>query len=47
LISEAERISVEKFDREKILAMSALGVKKYFMKFGYRHDGPYMSKILR
>ena len=47
LISEAERISVEKFDREKILAMSALGVKKYFMKFGYKHDGPYMSKILR
>ncbi len=47
LISEAERISIEEFDREKILVTSALGVKEYFKKIGYIRDGPYMSKILR
>jgi elongator complex protein 3 len=47
LISEAERVSVEEFDITKILVTSALGVKKYFERFGYLHDGPYMSKILR
>ena len=47
LISEAERMSIEGYGRDKILVTSALGVKKYFTKLGYKHDGPYMSKILR
>ncbi|MCW3975898.1 MAG: tRNA uridine(34) 5-carboxymethylaminomethyl modification radical SAM/GNAT enzyme Elp3 [Candidatus Bathyarchaeota archaeon] len=47
LISEAERISLEDFDRDKILVTSALGVRKYFERFSYISDGPYMSKILR
>ncbi len=46
LILEAERTSIERYDMDKILVTSALGVKKYFEKIGYRHDGPYMSKIL-
>lgn len=46
LLSEAERISSEDFDRSKILVMSALGTKPYFMRFGYIHDGPYMGKTL-
>ena len=47
LVSEGERISIEKYDKNEILVMSALGVKEYFMKLGYKHNGPYMSKILR
>ncbi|MFQ6076088.1 MAG: tRNA uridine(34) 5-carboxymethylaminomethyl modification radical SAM/GNAT enzyme Elp3 [Candidatus Bathyarchaeia archaeon] len=46
LLSEAERISSEDFDRSKIVVMSALGTKRYFMRFGYKHDGPYMAKVL-
>jgi elongator complex protein 3 len=47
LISEAERLSLEDYDRDKILVTSALGVRKYFERFGYVRDGPYMSKILK
>jgi elongator complex protein 3 len=47
LISEAERISLEDYERDKILVTSALGVRKYFERFGYVRDGPYMSKNLR
>jgi elongator complex protein 3 len=46
LLSEAERISKEEYDRRKILITSALGTKRYYMRFGYTHAGPYMSKIL-
>jgi len=46
LLSEAERISLEEYDRRKIVVMSALGTKPYYMRFGYRYDGPYMSKRL-
>jgi len=47
LLSEAERISKEDYDLEKILVISALGTKQYYKRFGYSHDGPYMSKRLR
>jgi len=46
LIAEAERLSVEEYDRRKILILSALGTKHYYMRFGYRYDGPYVSKFL-
>lgn len=44
LIAEAERLSVEEYDRKKIAVLSALGTKHYYMRFGYRYDGSYMSK---
>ena len=46
LIAEAERLSAEEYDKDKIVILSALGTKRYYMKFNYRHDGPYMSKKL-
>jgi len=46
MIAEAERLSREEYDKDKIIILSALGTKHYYMKFGYGHDGPYMSKKL-
>lgn len=47
LLSEAERISREDYDRREIFVTSALGTKQYYTRFGYGHDGPYVSKTLR
>jgi len=44
LLAEAERIAREEYDRRKVVVISALGTKQYYKRFGYRHDGPYMSK---
>jgi elongator complex protein 3 len=44
LLAEAERISCEEYDRRKMLVISALGTKGYYSRFGYMHDGPYVSK---
>jgi len=46
LLQESERIAREEFKREKMLVISALGTKPYYARFGYTHDGPYMSKRL-
>jgi len=46
LLKEAERVATEDFDLEKILVISALGTKRYYMRFGYEHDGVYVSKTL-
>ena len=45
LLKEAERITKEN-GLKKILIISALGTKRYYMRFDYKHDGPYMSKLL-
>jgi elongator complex protein 3 len=44
LLAEAESISREEYDRKKMLVISALGTKAYYSRFGYAHDGPYVSK---
>jgi elongator complex protein 3 len=46
LLSEAERIAKEDHDLKKILVISALGTKQYYMRFGYKRDGVYVSKKL-
>ncbi len=46
LLSEAERISVEDYDRKKVVVTSALGTKHYYKRFGYDYEGPYVSKSL-
>jgi len=46
LLSEAERIAVEEFDKRKLLVISGLGVKRYYKRLGYVDDGPYVSKTL-
>ena len=46
LIAEAESIATQEFDRTKMVVISALGTRNYYSRFGYQHDGPYMSKPL-
>ena len=46
LMSEAERIASEDHGARKMLVMSALGTKAYYMKLGYEKDGVYVSKRL-
>jgi len=46
LLSEAESVSKEEYDRKKIVITSALGTKQYYKRFGYNYHGPYMSKVL-
>ena len=46
LLKEAERIAVEEYRRKKMLVISALGTKPYYARFGYKHDGPYVSRPL-
>lgn len=46
LLQEAERVASEQYDRKKMIVISALGTKPYYARFGYRHDGPYVSKPL-
>jgi elongator complex protein 3 len=46
LLNEAERIAREDYDLKKILIISALGTKQYYMRLGYKHDGVYVSKNL-
>jgi len=46
LLAEAERITREDYGLRRILVMSALGTKQYYMRFGYGYDGVYMSKVL-
>ena len=45
LMVRAEQLAKEKFDAKKIVIISGLGVKEYYSKnFGYKKEGPYMSK---
>jgi elongator complex protein 3 len=46
LLAQAERVTKEEYNFKKILVISALGTKRYYMRFGYHYDGPYMSKML-
>ena len=46
LINEAEKISKEEFDVNKLLIISGVGTREYYSKLGYSLDGPYMAKKL-
>ena len=46
LLSKAEQISSEDYDRRKIVVISGLGAKQYYKRLGYDYDGPYISKML-
>jgi elongator complex protein 3 len=46
LLSEAERMTRKEYGRRKVVVISALGTKQYYMRTGYHHDGLYMSKKL-
>ncbi len=44
LVQEAERITREEFNESKILVISGVGVREYFMKLGYERYSYYMGK---
>ncbi len=46
LMAEAEKIAREEYRSKKILVISGIGVREYYLKMGYARDGPYMSKQL-
>ena len=46
LMSEAEKISSEDFDGEKLAVISGLGARDWFYGMGYKLDGVYVSKSL-
>ena len=46
LLSEAERVAREDYDLKKLLVISALGTKQYYVRLGYERDGVYVSKKL-
>jgi elongator complex protein 3 (tRNA carboxymethyluridine synthase) len=46
LIAEAEKIASEEYEATRMIVISALGTKGYYSRFGYKHNGPYMSKLL-
>jgi len=45
LLKEAEKIA-KKNGMKKMVIISGVGVRKYYYKFGYKPDGPYVSKVL-
>ena len=46
LLKEAERLAGEELGLKKLLVISALGTRRYYMRFGYERDGVYVSKSL-
>ena len=46
LLAEAERIARAEHRSAKISVIAGVGTRAYYAKFGYRLDGPYMSKVL-
>jgi elongator complex protein 3 len=46
LLDEAERAAKEDYGLKKLLVISALGTKQYYMRFSYSRDGVYVSKKL-
>jgi elongator complex protein 3 len=45
LMDEAEKVAVEKFDSNKVVIISGLGVREYYKKnFGYKIEEPFVSK---
>lgn len=46
LLSKAEQTAREDYDRKKLVITSALGTRQYYRRFGYKPDGPYVSKNL-
>jgi len=47
LMQEAERISRDDFDVNKLAVLAGIGTRNYYRRFGYGREGPYMTKKLR
>ncbi|MCL4429548.1 MAG: GNAT family N-acetyltransferase [Chloroflexi bacterium] len=46
LLKEAEHLAAEELGLKKLLVISALGKRRYYMRLGYERDGVYVSKKL-
>ncbi|MGP6206747.1 tRNA uridine(34) 5-carboxymethylaminomethyl modification radical SAM/GNAT enzyme Elp3 [Cuniculiplasma sp. SKW3] len=46
MLMEAERITREEFQYDRIMVISGIGVREYFRKLGYSDYGTYVSKSL-
>jgi elongator complex protein 3 len=46
LLKEAEHIAARELGLKKLLVISALGTRRYYMRFGFERDGVYVSKRL-
>ncbi len=46
LISEAERLCLEEFDKKYLFVLSGIGVKNYYRSLGFKNNGVYLSKKL-
>lgn len=46
MLLEAEKIASEVYDKNKLLIISGVGARNYYRKFGYKREGPYMSKMI-
>ncbi len=47
LMQEAEKIAKEEYNINKLLVISGIGVKNYYInKLGYKKDGVYVSKLI-
>ncbi len=46
LLKESEKIAKEEFNMKKMVVISGIGTRKYYEKFGYKKDGPFVSKII-
>jgi len=44
LMQEAEKVSKEEFDAQKIIILAGIGTRNYYKRFGYEREGPYMVK---
>ena len=47
LLAEAEKLAVKKFNADKMMVISGIGVREYYKKLGYQNDGLYVSKKLK
>jgi len=46
LLQEAERITKEEYNKNKLVVISGIGVRDYYYKLGYKKEGPYVVKII-
>jgi elongator complex protein 3 len=44
LITEAERICIEDFNKKQLFVLSGVGVKPYYRKLGFSGSGVYLRK---
>jgi len=44
LMEEAERISIEEHQSNKMAVIAGVGTRHYYRKLGYYLEGPYMVK---